>query len=75
MPCSLSFAFLCWIKFFSGCFRQAFFHLGDKKVIAGCVEKVVILNSNDCIGIGLGGLSIGPLRRVVVLQRWLSEHV
>ena len=27
----VSFPFLCWIKFFSGCFREAFFHLGDKK--------------------------------------------
>ena len=25
------FPFLCWIKFCSGCFRQVFFHLGDKK--------------------------------------------
>ena len=25
------FVFLRWIKFFSGCFRQAFFDLGDKK--------------------------------------------
>ena len=54
---------------------RLFFIWETKKVIAGCVEKVVILYGNDCIGIGLGGLSIGPLRRVVVLQRWLSEHV
>ena len=30
VPC-VCLAFLCWIKFVSGCFRQAFFHLGDKK--------------------------------------------
>ena len=25
------FQFLRWVKFCSGCFRQAFFYLGDKK--------------------------------------------
>ena len=25
------FPFLCLVKFYSGCFRQVFFHLGDKK--------------------------------------------
>ena len=25
------FPFLHWVKFCSGCFRQVFFHLGDKK--------------------------------------------
>ena len=31
------------------------FHLGDKKVVAGHVRQVVILYSNDCMGICLGG--------------------
>ena len=44
-----------------------FFYLGDKKVVAGCIRQVVVLYSNDCIGICLGELSIGRLRRVVVL--------
>ena len=25
------FPFLCWVKFCGGCYRQVFFHLGDKK--------------------------------------------
>ena len=38
------FPFLCWVKFCSGCFlRQAFFHLGDKIVVTGCVKQVVVL--------------------------------
>ena len=28
LPC---FPFLCWVKFCSGCFRQVFFHLENKK--------------------------------------------
>ena len=40
---------------------------GAKKVVAGCVRQVVILYSNNCMRIGLGGLSIGCLRQVVVL--------
>ena len=51
-----------------------FFHLGDKKVIAGRVQ-VIILHSNNCREIGLGGLSLGRLRRMVVLQRWLYQQV
>ena len=60
------FPFLCWVKFCSGYFRQVYFHLGDKKVVAGHVRQVVILYSNDCMGIFLGGLSVGHLRRVVI---------
>ena len=53
-----------------------FFHLGDKKKVIVCrVKLVVVLYSNDFTGIRLGGLSIGRLRRVVVLQRCSSEHV
>ena len=48
-----------------------FFNLGDKKVVTGHVKQVVVLYSNDCMGICLGGPSICRLRRVVVLQRWL----
>ena len=42
-----------------------FFHLGDKK--AGRVRQVVVLYSNDSMGICLGGLSIGQLRRMVAI--------
>ena len=61
------FPFLCWVKFCSGCFRQAFFIWLTKKVAAGHVRKVVILYSNNFIGICFGGLSVGHLRQVVVL--------
>ena len=37
------FPFLRWVKFCSDCFRQSFFHLGDKKVVAGCVRQVLVL--------------------------------
>ena len=52
-----------------------FFHLGNKKVVAGRVRQVIILHSNNCREIGLGGLSLGRLRRMVVLQRWLYQQV
>ena len=58
--------FLCWIKFCSGSFRQVFFHLGGKKVVTGRVGQVVVLYSNNFMGIGLGRLSIG------LLDEWLS---
>ena len=62
------FSFLWWVKFFGGCYGQVFYHLGDKKkMVAGRVRQVVVLYSSNCIGICLGGLSIGRLRRVVVL--------
>ena len=32
---------------------------GQKNVVAGLVRQVVILHSNDCVGIGLGGLDTG----------------
>ena len=54
---------------------RLFFIWETKKVVAGRVKQVVVLYSNDCTGIRWGGLSIGRLRRVVVLQRWSSEHV
>ena len=40
---------------------------GDKKkVIAGRVRQVVVLYSNNCMGICLGGLSISRCREAVV---------
>ena len=36
-------------------------------MVAGRVIQVVVLYSNDCMRICLGGLSIGCLRLVVVL--------
>ena len=47
-------------------FQTGFFHLGDKNVGTGRVRQVVVLYSNDCMGIGLGGLSLGRLIEVVV---------
>ena len=44
-----------------------FFHLGAKNVVAGHVRQVVVLCSNNCMRISLGGPSIGCLRQVVVL--------
>ena len=57
----VSFTFLHWVKFCSGCFRQVFFQLGGKKVVAGHVRQVVVLFSNDCMGICLAGLCNGHL--------------
>ena len=51
--------FLHWIYFCSGCFRQFFFHLGTKKVVASRFRQVVDLYSNDYISIGLGRFRIG----------------
>ena len=50
-------------------FYAGFFHLETKKEVAGCVRQVVVLHSDDCVEICLGRLSIGRLRRVVVLNR------
>ena len=44
-------------------------------MVAGRVKQVVPLYSNDSTEIHIDGLSIGRLRRVVVLQRLVSEHV
>ena len=43
-----------------------FFHLGGQKVVAGCIRQVVVLYSNDCVGVILGGLSNGRLKDVVI---------
>ena len=53
---------------------RLFFIWETKKVVAGCVKQVVVLYSNDCMGIRLGGLNLGLLRQVVVLQKLSSEH-
>ena len=53
---------------------RLFFIWETKKVVAGHVKQLIVLHSNDCMGICLGGLSIGRLRQVVILQRWSSEH-
>ena len=37
-------------------------------MVAGGVRQVVILYSKDCKRIGLGGLSVGRLRQVVVIE-------
>ena len=52
-----------------------FFLWETKQVVAGRIRQVVVLYSNDCMRIRLGGLRIGRLRRVVVLQRWSFEQV
>ena len=57
------FPFLRWVKFCSSCFGQVFFNLGNKKVVAGCVRLVIILPSNNFMGMCLGRLSTGRLRR------------
>ena len=41
-------------------------------MIDGHVRQVLVLYSNTCMGISLGQLSIGHLRRVVILEEWLS---
>ena len=52
-----------------------FFISGTKRVVAGRVRQVFVLYSNGSMRIGLGDLSIGRPRRVVVLQRWPFEQV
>ena len=54
---------------------RLFFVWETKKVVAGRVRQGAVLYSSDFIGIWLGGLSIGRVRRVVVLQRWSFEQV
>ena len=63
-----SFLFLFLVMFCIGCFRQVVFSFGShKKVVAGHVRQMVVLYSDNCMGICLDGLSIGFLRQVVVL--------
>ena len=57
-------------------FYTVFFSFGRlKKLVADPVRQVVVLYSNDCMGICKGGFSIGRPRRVVALQMWLLEQV
>ena len=59
------FTFLCWIVL-QLLFYRGFFSFGSqKKVVAGRVRQVVVLYSNDWMGICLGGLSIGRFTEVV----------
>ena len=63
-----SFLFLFLVMFCIGCFRQAVFSFGcQKKVAAGHVRQMVVLYSDNYMGICLGGLNIGCLQQVVVL--------
>ena len=55
-------------------FRPFFFFLANKKKVVGSIRKVVVVRSNDCIGIGWDKFNAGRLRRVVVLW-WLFEQV
>ena len=77
MHCSLCLFFTSSFKVFGGCFRQAFFHLENKKkvVVTGSIREVVVLHSNHYMGICLGRLSIVCLRQVVVLQWWSFDQV
>ena len=59
----VSFLFLYWVTFSSRCSDRVFFHLEDKKVVAGRVRQVVIFYKNDCMGICFDGLTIGCLNR------------
>ena len=54
---------------------EVYFIWGTKKVVACCIRQVVVLYSNDYMVTGLGRLSIGHLRRVVILQRWSCKQV
>ena len=59
---------LCWVNFLVVVSDRFFFFIWKtKKVVAGRVRRVVALYSNDYMGICLGRLTIGPLRRMVVL--------
>ena len=50
-----------------GLFSTGFFLFGrQKKVVAGCLRQVVVFYRNNCMGIHVGRLSIGRLRRVVI---------
>ena len=53
---------------------RSFYKWHTKKVAAGCVRQVIILYSNNHMGICFGGFSIGHLRQVVILQRWWFEQ-
>ena len=67
MHCSLFLVRISLLdKVFSGVLDRLFSFGRQKKVVACRVKQVVVLYSNDCMGIRLGELSIARLRRVVV---------
>ena len=53
-----------FFHFFSGCFTHILFIWETNKVVTGHVRQVVVLYSNNCMGICLGGLSTDCLRCV-----------
>ena len=56
------FLFLHWVKFVVVVLNRFFFSIvRQKKVVAGRVKQVVVLHSNDCMEICMGGFSIGRL--------------
>ena len=67
--------FFTWQNFILVVLDRFLFHLGDKKVVAGCPRQVVVSYSNDCMRVYLGGFSIDCLRLVVVSERWSFEQV
>ena len=76
MHCSLMFV----SHFFAGpsfvvVVLDKFFSFRKQKSGRYRIRQVVVLYGNNCMGICLGGLSIGRLRQVAVLQRWLFELV
>ena len=76
MHCCLMYVFHFFIGYsFIVLVLDSFFFIWEtKKVVAGHIRQVVILYSTDCKGICLGRLSIGCLRRVVILY-WLFEQL
>ena len=60
------FPFFYWEKFSSGCFRQASFHLGDKKNGHWLRMTVIVLYSNKCMGFTWADSAL------VVLDEWLA---
>ena len=69
MPCSPMFVshFFAGRNFVVVIFGRFFFIWETKKVVADHVRQVVVLYSNNYMGIYLGLLSIGCLRQMVVL--------
>ena len=77
MDCCLIFVsyFFCWAKFCSGCLKQGFFLFGRQKKWSLVALKGHLKYSNDYMGVCLDGISIGHLRRVVILQSRSFEQV
>ena len=60
------FAFLHWISFVVVVLDRFFFFFIWDSVVAGQIRQVVVLYSNNWIGICLGRLSIGHFTEMVV---------